>query len=131
VKVLVCGSRDYNDREDASYLYGFLDGHHAAHPITALIHGGAPGADQLADDWGKDRLGLGSVTAYPAHWRHNPACLPGCDRVVGPGAGPVRNQQMLDEGKPDLVIAFPGGTGTADMVRRARKANVRVIEVRQ
>jgi ABC-type sugar transport system substrate-binding protein len=36
---------------------------------------------------------------------------------------------MLDEGKPDIVVAFPGGTGTADMVRRARKAGVVVIEV--
>jgi hypothetical protein len=37
--------------------------------------------------------------------------------------------QMLDEGKPDLVIAFPGGGGTADMMRRARAAGVEVLEV--
>jgi hypothetical protein len=36
---------------------------------------------------------------------------------------------MIDEGKPDLVVAFPGGRGTADMVKRAKKANVEVIEV--
>jgi hypothetical protein len=36
---------------------------------------------------------------------------------------------MIDEGKPELVIAFPGGSGTADMVRRARAANIPVIEV--
>ena len=36
---------------------------------------------------------------------------------------------MLDEGKPDLVIAFPGGKGTADMARRAREAGIEVIEV--
>jgi hypothetical protein len=36
---------------------------------------------------------------------------------------------MLLEGKPDLVVAFPGGKGTADMVRRARKANVPVKEI--
>jgi hypothetical protein len=45
----------------------------------------------------------------------------------GPAAGPMRNQRMLDWG-PDLVVAFAGGKGTADMVRRARAAGVDVIE---
>jgi hypothetical protein len=36
---------------------------------------------------------------------------------------------MLDDGKPELVVAFPGGRGTADMMRRAREAGVEVIEV--
>ena len=44
--------------------------------------------------------------------------------------GHIRNQQMIDEGKPDLVVAFKGGTGTADMVRRAKKHNIKVIEVK-
>lgn len=44
----------------------------------------------------------------------------------GKAAGPIRNQRMLDEGKPDLVVAFPGGRGTADMVRRAKAAGVPV-----
>ena len=46
---------------------------------------------------------------------------------LGRKAGPIRNQRMLDEGKPDLVVAFPGGTGTAGMVALACKAGVRVI----
>lgn len=36
---------------------------------------------------------------------------------------------MLDEGKPHLVVAFPGGRGTADMIDRARSAGVRVMEI--
>jgi hypothetical protein len=36
---------------------------------------------------------------------------------------------MLEEGKPDLVVAFPGGTGTANMVKQARAAGVEVLEV--
>jgi UDP-N-acetylmuramoylalanine-D-glutamate ligase len=36
---------------------------------------------------------------------------------------------MLAEGKPDLVVAAPGGRGTADMVRRARDAGIEVVEV--
>lgn len=55
---------------------------------------------------------------YPANWSK-----------YKKKAGPIRNQQMLDEGKPDLVVAFSGGTGTADMVHRAKVANVKVIEI--
>jgi predicted solute-binding protein len=49
---------------------------------------------------------------------------------LGRKAGPIRNQRMLDEAKPDVVIAFPGGRGTADMLRRTRQAGVEVIEVK-
>ena len=38
-------------------------------------------------------------------------------------------QIMLDEGKPDLVVAFPGGRGTADMIRKAEGAGVPVVTV--
>ena len=34
---------------------------------------------------------------------------------------------MLAEGKPDLVVAFPGGAGTANMIEQARAAGVRVF----
>jgi hypothetical protein len=86
--------------------------------IELLIHGAARGADSLAAAWAHDchvpQLGV------RADWNKH-----------GRAAGPIRNQIMLDEGKPHLVIAFPGGTGTADMVRRARAAKVRVISVPQ
>ena len=48
---------------------------------------------------------------------------------LGRKGGPIRNQLMLDEGRPDLVVAFPGRRGAADMVRRARTACIEVIEV--
>jgi hypothetical protein len=48
---------------------------------------------------------------------------------LGRKAGPIRHQQMLDESQPALVVAFPGGRGTADMVCRARGADIEVIEV--
>jgi hypothetical protein len=46
---------------------------------------------------------------------------------LGRKAGPIRNQRMLTEGKPALVVAFPGGKGTANMVAQARATNVRVF----
>ena len=48
----------------------------------------------------------------------------------GKAAGAIRNQQMLDDYHPDAVIAFPGGRGTADMIKRARARMIDVIEIK-
>ena len=48
---------------------------------------------------------------------------------LGSKAGPIRNQQMLDEGRPDLIVAFPGRSGTDHMKRIARAAGIEVVEV--
>jgi hypothetical protein len=101
MRVLVCGGRGYSDR---ARVYEVLDG---LVGVTVLIHGGGTGADVLAGEWAMGR-GV-QVIEYMADWdRH------------GRSAGPRRNAQMLRDGRVDLVIAFPGGEGTADMVRRAR-----------
>jgi YspA, cpYpsA-related SLOG family len=102
--VLVYGGRGYSDR---ATLFRVLDELSA----TTIISGGASGADTLAEHWTYER-GV-PVVRYPADWARH-----------GNAAGLVRNQQMLDDGKPDLAVAFPGGKGTADMVRRARKAGI-------
>lgn len=130
--VLVCGGRDFGSlanrvrptpeeiaraAAERSFLRSALDAQHAAEPIALLIHGGARGADREAGAWGLEH-GI-HVRAFPADWVHD-----------GKAAGPIRNQRMLVQGKPSLVIAFPGGRGTADMVRRSRRAGVRVIEAR-
>jgi hypothetical protein len=112
--VLVCGGRDYDDRER---LFSILDIAHAANPIKLLVHGGASGADDLAGQWAR-HVGV-HWKAYPAYWKEE-----------GKAAGPKRNQRMLDEAQPHLVIAFPGGHGTADMVRRAEKIGIPVVRIR-
>lgn len=48
---------------------------------------------------------------------------------LGRAAGPMRNKQMLEEGKPDLVVAFPGGAGTENMVKQAKAAGIRVLRI--
>lgn len=111
--VLVCGGRDYNDR---GRLFSVLDRAHGANLIECLVHGCARGADSMAETWARER-GV-PVERYPALWEDH-----------GRRAGPIRNQLMLDDSKPDLVIAFPGGAGTADMVRRANAAGVPVVTV--
>ena len=108
-RVLVCGGRDY---KGVQFLRDTLDEVHAVYGISTIIHGAARGADQLAGIWAYDK-GIPEI-ARPANWN-------GPD---GKAAGFVRNQAMLDELRPDLVIAFPGGNGTKDMIRRALKAGV-------
>lgn len=112
-RVLVCGGRDF---ADARLMAAELARLHWLRGITCVIHGAAKGADRLAADWA---TGMGiSTEAYPADWN-----------AYGRRAGPLRNARMLVEGRPDLVVGFPGGRGTADMLRRAREAGVEVIEV--
>ena len=112
-KVLVCGGRDYANK---SHVHQTLDMYHRCCPIELLIHGDAPGADSIADEWAEFREIATAV--YPADW----------DRY-GKRAGPIRNALMLDEEQPDVVLAFPGGTGTDNMIRLARQAGVPVHEV--
>ena len=114
MRVLVCGGREYADR---ARLNRILDRVHAERGISAIIQGAARGADMMAAEWGLDHSPV-LVCSYPADWDKH-----------GKQAGPIRNQEMLDESKPDAVIAFPGGSGTADMVRRARAAGVAVWEI--
>ena len=110
--VLVTGGRAYRKR---AYLYGVLDAIHAATPITLLIEGGANGADALARHWAIAR-NVPHLT-FQADWI-----------LFGKAAGPMRNQRMVNQ-NPDLVVAFPGDTGTADCVRKARAKHIEVREV--
>ncbi len=109
-RILICGGRNYADKARMRNVI-----HALFNPDTdTIMHGGAPGADTLAGEIAAE-LGC-AAKVYPADWAaHSKA------------AGPIRNQLMLDEGKPDMVVAFPGGKGTEDMIRRAKKAGVRVL----
>jgi hypothetical protein len=110
VKVLVCGGRKFSDWGSVKST---LNDIHFSTPITLVIEGGARGADRLGAAWAAG-YGVRRQT-FLANWTRD-----------GKAAGPIRNQAMLDLGKPDLVVAFPGGRGTADMVKRARAAGVEV-----
>lgn len=110
-RILVCGGRDY---DQIGLVHRVLD--QIAGIGDCIITGGASGADTLAFQWAYNR-GVATMVFQPQwHW-------------YGKMAGPVRNQWMIDHGMPGLVLAFPGGKGTSDMVDRARKANIKVIEV--
>lgn len=111
MRVLVCGGRDY---ENYAELSRTLNSRTA--PIDCIIHGCATGADELASQWA--RLHGVSEWRFTANWKAH-----------GKAAGPIRNSAMLSVGRPHLVIACPGGRGTADMVRKARGVFIPVVEL--
>lgn len=115
MRVLVCGGRDFSDSD---FLHETL---REIPMITGIIHGDAYGADRLADDWAR-------AMGIPAH--PEPVTDALYQKYGRYKAPKIRNQRMLDLHKPDVVVAFPGGGGTADMVRRAEKAGVPVIDKR-
>lgn len=108
LRVLICGSRDWTDYER---IYAILEG--IAPYVACVIEGEARGADSLARR-AAESLGI-PVLKFPADWNKH-----------GRAAGPIRNQQMLDEGKPNRVLAFQlhNSSGTTDMIRRAKKAGI-------
>lgn len=108
-RALVCGGRTYGDR---ARVWAVLD---TLRP-SCVIHGDARGADRLADEWAKT-CGIPAYV-FPADWERH-----------GRMAGPIRNARMLRDGKPTVVIAFPGGRGTANMISQARLAGVKVIQI--
>lgn len=119
MRVLVCGSRHFNDR---TKLFCDLDDLLFHFPWTGMtiIHGAAKGADTLAGEYA--RCNNYEVEVYPADWEKH-----------GKAAGHIRNTQMLEEGKPDMVVAFlgPGSRGTANMIAQTVKAGVplKVVKV--
>lgn len=113
MRVLVCGGRDYHDREK---VFEVISSMRAEKKITMLIAGCASGADALALECA-DLLRI-DHTKFFANWD---------EQLMS--AGPIRNQRMLNVMSPELVVAFPGGKGTADMCERARKAGIKVMEV--
>jgi hypothetical protein len=119
-RVLVCGGRDYDDRER---LFRVLDKALRAATLAGksfvLVHGNARGADKLSHEWATARQ-INDVRVYEADWETHKR-----------SAGHIRNQKMLTESQPHVIIAFEGGKGTAHMVSIGKKAGVPVYEVKE
>lgn len=107
---LVCGGRDFSD---VSAIRDALN----SRSVTAIVHGGAKGADSLAGSWAQDH-GIAEIVINP-QWR-----------FYGKSAGAIRNGWMLEFVRVDEVLAFKGSTGTANMVRQARVAGIPVTAIR-
>lgn len=109
--IVVCGDRNWKDKQVIFNELAKYDG-------AIIVHGGCRGADEIAGECA-DELGLTKIIVA-ADWKRH-----------GLAAGPRRNQRMLDEWNPDLVIAFHNSIetskGTKDMVFRANRNKCRVI----
>lgn len=129
MRILISGGRDY-DKGEVIYtlLAGLKRFHEESGPDfdgndeLVLIEGEARGADTLARKAG-ELLGY-SILPFPAKWGEH-----------GKAAGPIRNQQMLDEGHPDVVFCFhddlENSKGTGHMAKAAKKAGVPVYNIRK
>lgn len=128
MKILVCGGRKFGaNKEEYYHILNVLNDLAKKYskeykpeenwlPIDiTIISGMAKGADSVAANWAI--ANWAQLEEYPADW----------DKY-GMSAGYKRNMQMLVEGKPDLVVAFPGGKGTANMIKLAEKANIEVLK---
>lgn len=117
MRVLVCGDREWSDVTTIERELDAIRNELERPEPMFIIHGACRGADQIAGEYAR-RNGC-YERAFPADWNTH-----------GKKAGPIRNRQMLREGKPDLVLAFhnniAASKGTKDMISAAQAAHVRV-----
>lgn len=152
-KILVCGGRDFGNlkelvdngkkkfyrmktgqaliraKAEREFTFDTLDEiypEYASDKNLKIIAGGAPGTDDNAIVWAM--VNGFDYKVYEADWKQHKKA-----------AGPIRNQLMLDSeveynqyNQIDnfIVVAFPGGTGTADMVRRAEKLGIEIKRIK-
>lgn len=114
-RVLICGGRDPSS-EVCDAVWNWVMTNCASGDV--VIHGAARGVDTQAMIAAQTLPGVKHLP-FHADWHTH-----------GRAAGPIRNRRMIEEGKPDLVVAFPGGRGTANMVKQAQSAGIDVTLVR-
>lgn len=135
MRVLVFGSRTWSDRDR---IYRDLDALASEHGRLTVIAGAARGADRYAAGWAVQSGGH-DTELFAADWATCGAeCPPGHQRLNGrggyycPTAGLRRNQQMIDEGKPDRALGYvtpslSESRGSADMHRRLMAAGIETV----
>jgi len=113
MRVLICAGRFY---ADTNTLTRVLDLYHQSHPIKVLIHGGHQLLGASIEGWARDADV--HVVRYPANWA-----------MHGRHAEIRRNLFMLDDCRPDIILALTGGDDTAECIKMAKRVGVKVIEV--
>jgi hypothetical protein len=112
LRVLVCGGRDFTD---VGFIHAELDRLHAQYGFQTIIEGDARGVDRITGEWARAR-GI-ELVEFLADWKNE-----------GRHAALIRNLRMLNEGKPDLVVSFPGGNGTWYTCSHAEKLGIPIVK---
>lgn len=117
MRIVVTGGRDYEE----PFVWKVLSDIHKETPITLLAHGACHlgGADILAENWAKSKEV--PYMGVPAKFKTG---------KLGKAEGAIRNGRMLDLVKPVIVVAFPGGRGTANCVDQAKDRDIEVRDFR-
>lgn len=117
MRIIVTGGRHSRERELVfSWLSDFYCELKESGDDLIVVQGGATGVDKFAREW---------CQQYGVEFKNYPY-----PRELGRAGGPIRNRRMVGNEKPDRVVAFPGGAGTASMTRIARELGIEVIEVK-
>lgn len=111
MRLLVCGGRGFRDR---AWVYRELE---RLQPELVITGGCRTGADAYARQWAYARAR--PFMSMPANWEK-----------LGRPAGPIRNAWLAKFAPATHCLAFPGGNGTADMVKKARRAGWTVLDLR-
>lgn len=112
MRVVVTGGRAYDDGRTVAAEMRKLVKAAGGTENLVIINGGARGLDTLVKSW-CEQMGVPCITMF-APWNSS----------YGRGAGPVRNQWMLDYCDPTYAVVFPGGSGTEDMRKRIVAAGI-------
>lgn len=109
--IAVTGGREFRDRELVDWML-------SKYKVSVIVHGGCRGLDTIVAQWASDH-GIPTLEFKPDWETH------------GAIAGPIRNRKMLLEGKPNLLIRFTGGSGTANCANFAKQLGIPVVNARK
>lgn len=121
---IVCGGRDLTDRD---LVFHALDTLWKQGRFEAIVEGGQRTRDKKT----------GQLIGGADFWAHAWAVARGVPHFTEPAdwdkwgkrAGPIRNLAMITKFDPKLVVAFPGGRGTADMIERAEEYGITALRI--
>lgn len=131
--VAIVGSRSFRTEENYKCLTETLEPY--KNKITAVISGGAKGADSLAYRWAKEN-NIDDINIFHAKWNDTegkPSYEIGYNQYGSywKFAGHARNDLMAEE--CDCCIAFWDGesSGTRDMIQACKQKNkpVKIVKI--
>lgn len=113
MRIIIAGSRNVTEHEvrnalDKCSWIGFA---------SAIVSGGARGADKYGENWAEEQLI--NIHRYPADWEK-----------YGKRAGPLRNQLMSENAEGLIAIWDGKSRGTCNMIELAKTRGLRVLILR-